>query len=56
LDFIKKIRGDICNFVFVTGVTGGNKLFTGINDTRNKLSLLSLLPSINDAGVVDTDD
>jgi hypothetical protein len=34
-----KIRGDIHNFVFMTGVVDtGNKLFTGANDTGDRLS------------------
>jgi hypothetical protein len=51
-----KIRGDICNFVFIAGVNdAGDKLFTGVNATGDKLSLS---PAINYsiAGVVDTGD
>ncbi len=42
-----KIRGDIREFMFITGVNDtGNKLFSGVNDTGEKFI----------AGVVDTGD
>ncbi len=45
--FLTKIRGDIRNFVFISGVNDNdNKVFTVVNDTSNKLSLVSLLPAI----------
>ncbi len=40
----KKIRGDIHNFVFMTGVVDtGNKLFVGVNDTGDRLIWLLIL-------------
>jgi hypothetical protein len=42
LRFFSKIRGDIRNFVFIASVVdAGHKLFTGVNDTDNKLSPVS---------------
>jgi hypothetical protein len=42
-----KIRGDISELMFITGVNDtGNKLFSGVNDTGEKFI----------AGVVDTGD
>ncbi len=42
-----KIRGDIREFMFITGDNDtGNKLFSGVNDTGEKFI----------AGVVDTSD
>ncbi len=43
-----KIRGDIRNFVFIAGVNDtGDKLFTGVNDTSDIFSPVSLTPVIN---------
>jgi hypothetical protein len=40
-NFCTKIRGDIRNFVFITGVNDtGDKLFTGATNTGEKLSLV----------------
>jgi hypothetical protein len=37
-----KICGDIHNFVFIASINNaGDKLFTGVNDTGDKLSPLS---------------
>jgi hypothetical protein len=39
---------DIRNFVSIAGIYDtGEKLFTGVNDTGKKLSLVLLLPAIN---------
>jgi hypothetical protein len=44
-EFFSKILGDICEFMFITGVKDtGDKLFSGVNDTGKKFI----------AGVVDT--
>jgi hypothetical protein len=58
-----KIRGDICNFVFIACVVDtGDKLFNGVNDTGDKLSQQNekktSCPKIFSfiAGVVDTGD
>jgi hypothetical protein len=54
MSIFRKIRVDICNFVFITGVNGtGNKLFTSVIDTGNKLLPVSLIGA---GGVVDTDE
>ncbi len=46
-EFLSKIRGDIRELLFITGVKDtGNKLFSGVNDTGEKFI----------AGVVDTGD
>ncbi len=43
-----KIRGDIGNSVFIAGIKDtSDKLFTVVNDTGEKLSLVSLLSAIN---------
>ncbi len=43
-----RLRGNIRNFVFIAGVVDtGIKLFSGVNDNGNKLSLVSLLPVID---------
>jgi hypothetical protein len=47
LQIFTKIRGDIRNFVFITSVNDkGNKLYTGVNDTGDKLLPVSLTPVI----------
>jgi hypothetical protein len=47
-----KIRQDIHNFWFIASVVidTGDTLFTGANDTGDKLSPASLLPTKNDTG------
>jgi hypothetical protein len=43
-----KIRGDSHNSVFIAGIKDtSDKLFTVVNDTGEKLSLVSLLSAIN---------
>ncbi len=50
-----KIPGDIYTFVFVAVIIEtGDKLFSGINDTGDKLSPVSLLPAVIIAGVIFT--
>ncbi len=44
-----KIRGNIRNFVFIVGVSEtGKMLFSGVNDTDDKLSPVSLLRAIKE--------
>jgi hypothetical protein len=41
-----KIRGDICELMFITGVNDtGDKLFSGVNDTGEKF-----IAGVNDTG------
>jgi hypothetical protein len=45
---IMKICRDIRYFAFIAGISNtGDKLISGVNDTADKLSPVSLLPAIN---------
>jgi hypothetical protein len=68
-EFISKIRGDIRELMFITGVVDtGDKLFSGVNDTGKKLivgvndTTEKLFTGVNDTadkffgGVCDTGD